>query len=88
MKFIIESQARAEIRAEKADARKDRAETRMDKMEKRSEREMAAIRKLLLQGMKSLSELTAAQKETDRLLRAFLRSQGNGGGRRNGKNGL
>jgi hypothetical protein len=61
-------------------------------MEKRAEREMEAIRKLLRQGMKSLSELTAtqaelatslaklaaSQKETDRLLKAFIRSRSNG----------
>jgi uncharacterized membrane protein len=79
MKFILESQARAEARADRADAR-------MDRMEKKAEREMAAIRKLLHQGMKSLAELAEAQKETDRTLKAFIKSLGNGR-RGNGKNG-
>jgi hypothetical protein len=65
----------------------------MDKMEKRAEREIAAIRKLLHQGMKSLVELTEkqkelaeAQKDTDRTLKAFIKSLRNGR-RGNGKNG-
>jgi uncharacterized membrane protein len=78
MKFILESQARAEARADKADAR-------VDRMEKRAEREMAAIRKLLHQGVKSLAELAEAQKETVRTLKAFIKSLGNGR-RGNGKN--
>jgi hypothetical protein len=93
MKIILESQVRAEARAEKADARSekadaraDRADARMDRMEKKSEREMAAIRKLLHQGMKSLAELTESQKETDRALKAFIKSLSNGR-RRNGMNG-
>ena len=77
---------KAEARADRADARMDKAEARMDRMEKRAEREMAAIRKLLHQGMKSLAELTEAQKETDRTLKAFIKSLRNGR-RANGKNG-
>ena len=93
MRFILESQARAEARADKADARADRADARMDKaevrmdrMEKRADREMAAIRKLLHQGMKSLAELAESQKETDRTSKAFIKSLKNGR-RANGKNG-
>jgi len=85
MKFILESQARAEARADRAEARSDRADSRadkadarMDKMEKKAEREMAAIRKLLHQGMKSLAELAESQKETNRTLKAFIKSLGNG----------
>jgi hypothetical protein len=80
MQFILESQAKAEARADRADARMDRAE-------KRAEREMNAIRKLLLQGMKAIAELRESQKETDRELKAFIKSLRNGGSRRNGKNG-
>jgi hypothetical protein len=87
IKFILESQARAETRADRADARADRADARLDRLEKKNEREMAAIRKLLQQGMKSLAQLTAAQKETDRELRAFIQSLRNGGSRGNGKGG-
>jgi uncharacterized membrane protein YccC len=100
MQFILESQAQAEIRAAKADARADRFEAhmdrfevrmekfeaRMERMEKRSAREMAAIQKLLRQGMKAIAELTDAQKETDRVLKAFMKSSrngGNGSGRKN-----
>jgi hypothetical protein len=94
IKFILESQAKAEARADRADERMDRAETRMDRAEarmdrneKRAEREMAAIRTLLRQGMKSLAELAEAQKETTRELKAFIKSLRNGGSRSNGKSG-
>ena len=87
MKFILESQAKAEARADRADARMDRAEARMDRAEKKAEREIAAIRKLLQQGMKSLAELTESQKETDRVLKAFIKSFRNGRHRGNGSNG-
>jgi hypothetical protein len=50
-----------------------------------SELEMAAIRKLH-RFMKSLAELAEAQKETDRTLKAFIKSLGNGS-RSNGKSG-
>jgi hypothetical protein len=93
MKFILESQARAEARADRADARADRADARMDRAdarmdraEKKAERELTAIRKLLLQGMKSLAELRESQKDTDRALKEFIRNQGNGR-RSNGKSG-
>jgi hypothetical protein len=85
MKFILESQTRAEVRADRADARMDRAEARMDRMEKKAEKEMAAIRKLLQQGMKSLVDLSEAQKETHRELKALIKSLRNG--RSNGTNG-
>ena len=62
-------------------------------MERKAEREMATIRKLLHQGMKSLAEvadkqkeLADAQKETDRVLKAFIKNLNNGR-RDNGKNG-
>lgn len=87
MKFILESQARAEARADRAGARMDRAEARMDKTEKKAGREMAAIRKLLQQGMKSLADLAEAQKATHRELRDFIKSLRNGRGRPNSANG-
>jgi hypothetical protein len=86
MKFILESQSKVEARANRADARADRPDARMDKMEKKAERELAAIRKLLHQGMKSLAELAESQKETGRILKAFIKNQGNGS-RGNGKSG-
>jgi hypothetical protein len=81
MQFIIDSQAKAEIRAEKADAR-------VDAMEKRLDKRMDAITKLLQQGMRmliktdtKLAELAAAQKATDRSLKALIDSL------RHGRNG-
>jgi predicted transcriptional regulator len=87
IKFILESQAKAEARADRAEARMDRADARMDRAEKKAEREMAAIRKLLQQGMKALVELTESQKETSRELKALIKSLRNSGNRRNGRNG-
>jgi hypothetical protein len=40
----------------------------------RHDREIAAIRKLLLTGMKILVRLERAQRETDRQLQVFIRS--------------
>jgi len=59
------------------------------------DREIAAIRKLLLTGMKMLvrleqsqKRLEAAQKETDRMLKELIRSLGrNGGGNGHRKTG-
>ena len=90
MLFILESQARAEERAKRADARMDRAEARANAMEKRLDKRMNAIVKLVQQGMRmqvrneaALAELAAAQKETQRGLRTFIRSLRNGRGSRN-----
>jgi hypothetical protein len=86
IQFILESQARAEVRMEKADARTVRADARVAAMEKRLDRRMAAITKLLQQGMRmlaktdvTLAELAVAQKETDRSLKAFIKSMRAGG---------
>ena len=95
IQFILESQARAEIRMEKYETRVDAHETRVDAMEKRLDRRMDAITKLLQQGMRLLiqtdtklkeltrtqKELAQAQKETDRSLKAFINSL------RHGRNG-
>lgn len=88
IQFILESQAKAEVR--------------VDAMEKRLDRRMNGIAKLLQQGMrmlvktdqrlaeladnqkemgKTLKELAEAQKQTDRTLKAFINSL------RNGRNG-
>jgi hypothetical protein len=85
MQFILQSQARAEARNDKADARAaraearmdraearmDRADARMERMEKLHDRRMAAITKLLRQGMKSIAELTEAQKAMERALKVL-----------------
>jgi hypothetical protein len=92
IQFILRSQAKAEIRMQKAEERIERAdrrvEARLDSMEKRFDRRLNAIAKLLQQGMGMLAktdtrlpELAEAQKETDRTLKAFIRSM------RNGRNG-
>ena len=109
IQFILESQARAEVRMEnadrrvensnrrmenadrrieKAERRMEKAELRADVMEKRMDKRMDAIGKLLQQGMRMLvktdtrlAELAAAQKATDRSLKAFIDSL------RSGRNG-
>jgi peptidoglycan hydrolase CwlO-like protein len=86
IQFILESQARAEGRMEKADARMVKADGRVAAMEKRLDRRMDAITKLLQQGMRmlaktdaTLAELAEAQKGTDRSLKAFINSLRHGG---------
>ena len=88
IQFILESQARAEGRTEKADLRMEKAELRADAREKRMDKRMDAIGKLLQQGMRMLvktdtrlAELATAQRETDRSLKAFIDSL------RRGRNG-
>jgi hypothetical protein len=49
-----------------------------DRLDKH-DREIAAIRKLILTGMKMINQLTASQKETDRQLQAFIQSMRRGG---------
>jgi len=80
-----------EARANRADARMDRAEARMDKheayvkaVEKRLDKRMDAITKLVQQGMRMMVELRESQKDTDRELKALIKSLRNG---RNGRNG-
>ena len=63
MQFILDSQARAEVRAEKADARMEKTDARVDRMEKRFDRKIDAITKLIRQGMKSIAEIADSQKE-------------------------
>jgi hypothetical protein len=74
IEFILQCQARAEVR--------------MDRMEARFDKEIAAINRLLRQGAKILAatqrevratsrqlrELAAAQRATERSLQAFLES--------------
>ena len=86
--FILESQSKAQERLNRADARMDRAEARMDRFDK----QLAATRKLVELGMKSimrladenrqtkaeLRELARAHKETERVLQAFIKSLNKG----------
>ena len=81
IEFILESQAKAEKRMGKTEAR-------TNAMEKRLDRRTQSITKLLQQGMRmllqtdtKLGELAQAQKETDRSLKALINSL------RQGRNG-
>jgi len=49
------------------------------------DRQIAAIRKLILQGMKMINSLAASQRKTDAQLQAFIRSMERG---RNGHSQL
>jgi hypothetical protein len=89
IEFILQSQARAEIRTEKADIRMEKFEARMDKsdarvaaMEKRLDKRMDGITKLLQQGMRilvktqtELAEVAKAQKRTDIKLEELAAAQ-------------
>jgi hypothetical protein len=89
MQFILESQARAEVRMqkwesrmEKAEARMQKAEARVDVTEKRFDRRMNGITRILQQGMRMLvkietkvEQLAEAQKETDRSLKELAEAQ-------------
>ena len=99
MEFILQSQVRAEIRADRADARLDRLEV-----------QVKATANLVRQGMKIVQALVRDQKETRAELRGLagdmrnlakaqakteaaleryitFRSNGNNGGKRNGSSG-
>ena len=87
IEFILESQAKAEVRMAKADARMEKADARMEKVDRR----LDGISKLLQQGMRmlaktdtKLAELAQAHKATERSLKAFIDSLRQG---RNGRNG-
>ena len=71
MEFILKSQARAEVRMEKADARMDKFDRRLD-----------GIANLVQQGMRtlvkvdrSLAELVQGQKRTDIAIGGLVRAQ-------------
>ena len=89
IQFILESQAKAEVRMQKT-------ELRLDSMEKRFDKRLNGIAGILQQGMRMLvrtetrlaelaasqKELVASQKETDRKLKALINSlRHNGNGR-------
>jgi chromosome segregation ATPase len=77
--FILESQAKAEIRQEKYEIRQEKyeirqakAEARVDAVEKRLDKRMDAIAKLLQQGMRML---VTHKAETDRKINALVDAQ-------------
>ena len=45
------------------------------------DRQIAAIRKLILAGMKMINSLATSQRETDRMLKRLIRSLEHGGNR-------
>jgi len=69
IKFILDSQARAEIRQAQADKRQAKAETRVDAVEKRLDKRMDAIAKLIQQGMRML---VTQKADTDRRINALV----------------
>ena len=80
---ILESQLRAEKRADRADERADRADQRMDRAEKRADKfdkQILAIRDLVREGMKyiekNLKALTVAQNRTEEKLNRLLEQLG------------
>jgi len=89
IQFILESQAKAEIRMdrwearmERSDARIERSDARVAALEKRLDRRMDAITKLLQQGMRILvknqseiAELRKAQRHTDDKLAELAEAQ-------------
>ena len=89
IQFILESQAKAEIRMdrwearmERSDARIERSDARVAALEKRLDRRMDAITRLLQQGMRILvknqseiAELRKAQRRTDTKLAELAEAQ-------------
>ena len=97
MEFILQMQAKAEVRMAKAEARMEKAEARMDKFDRRLE----AMRKLVETGMRWLVKiekshhelaeqgkaLQEAQRRSDRkferLMEILTKQRSNGHGSRN-----
>ena len=82
IQFILESQAKAEMRMDRWEERADRSDARVAAMEKRLDRRMDAITKLLQQGMRILvknqteiAELRKAQRRTDNKLAELAEAQ-------------
>jgi DNA repair ATPase RecN len=82
MQFILDMQARAEIRMEKAERRMEKAERRMEKSERRTEKidkRIDAIAKLVQQGMRMIAKHDAAlaqlHVEVAELIRAQKRTE-------------
>jgi len=85
IEFILDQQAKAEIRWQKADERMERFDQRMERLEKRQEKfdkSLEGVRKLVVAGMKMINQLAAAQKRTDqrfdRLIELLRRRSPNG----------
>jgi hypothetical protein len=79
MEFIVQQQAKAEVKAERAEAK--------------AERQMTAIRKLIQTGMRmivkneeSIKELAAAQRVTETKLQGLIDALRRGGNGRLAKN--
>ena len=82
IQFILESQAKAEMRMDRWEERADRSDARVVAMEKRLDRRMDAITKLLQQGMRILvknqteiAEIRKGQRRTDNKLAELAEAQ-------------
>ena len=82
IRFILESQAKAEMRMDRWEERADRSDARVAAMEKRLDRRMDAITKLLQQGMRILvknqteiAEIRKGQRRTDNKLAELAEAQ-------------
>ena len=82
IEFILQQQAKAEVRAERHEARMERLEARAALAEAKAERQMTAIRKLIQTGMRMIvkneeliKEVAAAQKATEAELRELAAAQ-------------
>jgi hypothetical protein len=76
IEFILNQQAKAEVRWQKSEERWQRAEQRMGSLEKRQEKfdkSLVGVRKLILMGMKMVNQVTASQKLAQAELRRNTR---------------
>ena len=82
IEFILQQQAKAEVRAERQEARAERHEARMERLEARAalaeakaERQMTAIRKLIQTGMRMIVKNEELIKATPAELRELSAAQ-------------
>ena len=82
MEFILQSQAkaevrmdRAEVRMDRADARMDRMEARIDRMELRFDKRLDGLTKIVRTGMKLVNQLVAEQRKLADEMRALAAAQ-------------
>ena len=82
MQFILDSQAKAEVRMAKTEERVDRMEARFDKRINAITKLIEAGMKMLAQNQKAIKDLAATQKQTEKKLGLFLDSmqKGSNGG--------
>ena len=77
MEFILEQQAKAEVRMAKWEERQERVEARMDKWEERqakTDKQLAAIRTILKAGMKMMVRLEEGQRQNQAAIKELAAS--------------